>query len=76
MCERLAKARGEKTNDDIEAILGYIEHHGSLDYAQHVAETKARQGLVLLRDLFAEVPGRAAADELLTLLDSVARRRQ
>ncbi len=74
--ERLAKARDAKTDDDIEAILGYVEQYGSLTYAQEVAETRAKRGMTLLREACAELPGQTGAAALLGLVDSVARRRQ
>lgn len=67
---RLAKPRSVKTPDDARWLLGLIVRHGSLAYAQGVAEREATAALRGLREAFAPLPGRAAAE---ALLDQFAR---
>ena len=47
---RLAKPRGEKSEEDIRFILDLIGRYGSLDYAQEVAVARAKKGLSLLTE--------------------------
>jgi len=70
----LRKPRAEKTPEDIERLLGAIARHGSLAYAQRVAEERAARGLAALRRSFASLPGRDASNELTQLFDTLARR--
>ena len=72
---RLGKARTAKTADDARWLLALIERHGSLPYAQGIAEREADAALSDLRDAFAGLPGRAAADALLAAFADLARRR-
>jgi len=73
--ERLAKPRGTKTPDDVRHLLALIERHGSLAYAQEVAEREASAALAGLREALAALPGRADADALLAQLATLAHRR-
>jgi len=71
---RLAKPRDLKTAGDATALLAMIERHGSRGYAQSVAEREARIALDGLRDAFAHLPNRGAADALLAQLATLAHR--
>jgi geranylgeranyl diphosphate synthase, type II len=71
---RLAAPRGERTADDVAYLLGRIEAHGSLRYAQGVAERLAGSALEELRDVLADAPGAEAVTELTQLLESLTRR--
>lgn len=73
--EILVRSRSERTQGDVEELLGLIERHGSLTYAQQVADEKARRGMAILREALADLPRRAAAGRLLELLAGVAERR-
>ena len=72
---RLAKPRGDKTEEDIGRILGFIERYGSLAYAQEVAEARAAQGLSLLGESFTDLPNQDEAQRILELLSSLANRK-
>lgn len=71
---RLAGPRATRTADDVAWLLGRIERHGSLRYAQSVAEGLAGRALADLREAWADLPDGAARDGLLHLLRSVALR--
>ena len=62
-------ARGEAA---VTRLLALIDRHGSLDYAQRFAEQRAAAGLAAMRLALARLPDGAAADRLLSILDSVA----
>lgn len=70
----LRTPRAEKTRADIDEVLAAIARHGSLAYAQGVAERRAIAGLSALRGVLAALPGRAAAEELMHLFETLARR--
>lgn len=70
----LRKPRGAKTPAEIAALLASIERHGSLAYAQRVAEERAARGLQQVRHALARLPGKRAANQLLRLFDTLARR--
>lgn len=70
----LAKPRQHKTDRDIDWLLELIARHGSLRYAQQVAEQRAERGLALVAEALEPLPGKAAAQELGTLLASLASR--
>jgi geranylgeranyl diphosphate synthase, type II len=72
---RLVKSRADKAPDDVRFLLALIERHGSLTYAQEVAEREASAALAGLREAFAALPGRAEADALLAQLATLAHRR-
>lgn len=72
--EVLAKPREAKQPHEIERVLAAIERHGSLRYAQDIAERRARAGLEHLDEALDRLPGRAAARELESLLRSLAQR--
>ena len=62
-------ARGEAA---VTRLLALVAAHGSLDHAQRVAEERAASGLARLQSVLARLPGGAAADRLLSILDAVA----
>lgn len=70
----LDKPRSEKTPAEIDWLLAAIARHGSLGYAQGVAERRARRGLALVSEALGTLPGRSAARELETLLASLTLR--
>lgn len=70
----LAKPRLEKTPDDINYLLKCLNRHGSLDYAQELAEQKAKRGLELLASSLESCPSQAPAHKLTRLLDSLVSR--
>ncbi|MFO7546828.1 MAG: polyprenyl synthetase family protein [Trueperaceae bacterium] len=70
----LLKPRAEKTRSDVDELLAAIARHGSLAYAQGVAENRARNGLSSLRGVLGSLPGRGAADELMRLFETLAQR--
>jgi geranylgeranyl diphosphate synthase type II len=71
---RLAQPRRDKRDPDVRFILSAIARHGSLAYAQRVAEVEAERGLALLSELAPTLADPAAAAELMGLLKSLARR--
>lgn len=71
----LSQPRARKRPPQIERVLHMIRQHGSLAYAQEVAEMRARRGLEVLEVVLADLPERPAADALLETLRSIAHRR-
>lgn len=71
---RLRRPRAERTEDDEAWLLQQLHEAGSIGYAQQRAEQLAAPALAHLRELFAALPGRAAAAELSSLLESLASR--
>lgn len=70
----LAKARQDKTNADIQFVLDAIKKHGSLAYAQSVAESKAKRGLDLIAEVAKNLPNQRLTQRLVGLLESLAAR--
>jgi len=70
----LARPRGDKSAADIEWLLDAVRRHGSLAYAQAVAESRAQRGLARLSDALEELPERSAARELRSLLATLTLR--
>lgn len=73
--ELLAKPRAAKSPDEINQLVTLLRDHGSIAFAQDVADAKARSGLNKLRTCLAALPDQAAAETLLHLLSEVAQRR-
>ena len=71
----LAKPRSEKTEADVQKLLTAVNRHGSLSYAQEVAEHNAAEGTALLQEVLYELPGKLEVDELMRLLESLASRK-
>jgi geranylgeranyl diphosphate synthase type II len=71
----LRKPRAAKTGEEIRRILRLIERYDSLTYAQAVAEREATAALDGLRSALAALPGRGAAEALLSQFADLAQRR-
>jgi geranylgeranyl diphosphate synthase, type II len=76
LVQRLATARHDKTAADIAFVLEKIKHHGSLNYAQNVAEERAKRGLKLIKEIAATLPNQSLTQSLTGLLESLAERRK
>jgi geranylgeranyl diphosphate synthase, type II len=74
LIQSLAKARREKTAQDIEVLLEAIHQYQALNYAQSIAEEKAEKGLQQVRQCLASLPNQRAVQELVGLLESLANR--
>lgn len=72
--ERLSGTREQRTREDVDALLRLLNDYGSLSYAQGQAEARAEQGLSLARAAFDACEDRQAADELVSLLEWMAKR--
>lgn len=70
----LRKPRASKTPVEIDALLASIERHGSLAYAQRIAEKRAARGLQRLARALERLPEKRAAGQLMRLFDTLARR--
>ncbi|MGL4609477.1 MAG: polyprenyl synthetase family protein [Trueperaceae bacterium] len=70
----LTKSRQDKTKEDIAFVLDAIKQHGSLFFAQSVAETKASSGLALIKDVAKDLPNQGLTETLIGLLESLAAR--
>ncbi len=72
--QRLSLARAKRSQEDVRRLLQLIEKHGSLGYAQTVAEREAGQALAGLRSAFADLPGQETAEGLLQRFAELASR--
>ena len=70
----LAAPRSSKRSEDIDRLLDLIEAHGSLAYAQRIADEHARRGLAAIEAWARTLPDAAAAARLVQLLTTVANR--
>jgi len=68
--------RHEKSEAGIRMILAYLEAHGSIRYAQGVAERKLTSGLEQLATTLGSLTNQAAAGELARLLESLVHRQE
>ncbi|HET8985374.1 MAG TPA: polyprenyl synthetase family protein [Trueperaceae bacterium] len=68
----LAGPRTARDEAAVTRLLALIDAHGSLDKAQNVAQERAAAGLGTVRSVLARLPGGAAADRLMSILDAVA----
>lgn len=66
--------RSERSADDVARLLQLIGRYGSLAYAQGVADARSELGLAALRAWSVDLAGRTAAERLVELLDTVAKR--
>jgi geranylgeranyl diphosphate synthase type II len=73
--DRLSAGRRNRSEEDVRRLLELLVAHGSLAYAQELAESRAERGLALLREALAGSPGPGASSKLLGLLESLASRR-
>ncbi|MEX2536758.1 MAG: polyprenyl synthetase family protein [Trueperaceae bacterium] len=72
--ERLSSARARRTKGDVEALLAMLLEHGSVAYAQQVAESRAAHGVALLGEALAQAEDLGAVARLTELLESLASR--
>lgn len=72
--ERLRRPRAQRSEEDVRRLLALIGAHGSLAYAQEVAEREAGEALAGLRSAFADLPGQEAAQGLLRRFADLASR--
>ncbi len=70
----LALPRPEKSAEQVAEVLALIDAHGSLAYAQQVAESRLERGLARLEEALEGLPGRAAAQALLGAVGDLAER--
>ncbi len=70
----LSRSRARRRPEDVERLLALIERYGSLRYAQSIAEREADAALTGLRDAFADLPHRVAANALLERFADLTRR--
>ena len=70
----LAGPRSSRSPAAVTRLLALIEHYGSLEYAQRLAEERATAGLSALHSVLSRLPDGAAAGRLSSILDSVADR--
>jgi geranylgeranyl diphosphate synthase type II len=70
----LDRPRDVKSETEMHEALELIESADALRYAQAVAERLADDGLVLLQGALADLPGDAAAEEIVTLVRTLAQR--
>ncbi len=71
----LGRTRARRTRQDVERLLALIAHHGSLRYAQTIAEREADAALAGLREAFARLPAPDVAQGLLERFADLTRRR-
>ena len=74
LADGLAKPRGRRTEQDVDAILALVHRHGSLTYAQAKAEAHARSGLEALRRGLEAAPNPAAAGRVVDLMRTLTER--
>jgi geranylgeranyl diphosphate synthase, type II len=61
----LSQPRASKSEAQMNEVLELIRAHGCLEYAQAVADEHATRGLATLEAVLRDLPGRAAAQEML-----------
>jgi geranylgeranyl diphosphate synthase, type II len=76
LVKKLAKPRQDKTSHDIDFVLEKIKQYDSLAYAQGVAETKAKSGSTLIKEIAKTLPNQGLTEELTGLLESLSQRRK
>jgi geranylgeranyl diphosphate synthase type II len=72
---RLSGPRTQRSDEDVATLLELLEASGSIAYAQAVAETRAANGLGLLREALEDSADGESLGLLLTLLESLVARR-
>jgi geranylgeranyl diphosphate synthase, type II len=70
----LTKVRQDKTDEDIQRVLKAIKKYGSLAYAQSVAESKAKSGLEVIKEIGKTLANQRLTQGLTGLLESLAAR--
>lgn len=72
--ERLRDERSGRSEEDVDALLKLLQLHGSVDYAQKVAEERAEEGLSLVRAALQGKADEEAVEGLLDVLQTFTRR--
>lgn len=72
--ERLLKPAHERSSQDVDWLLAATKRAGSISYAQQQAESLAASSLSTLQAVLAELQGKAAANLMIGLLDTLANR--
>ncbi len=70
----LDRPRRAKLPEEMDEVLSLMLEHGSLEYAQRVAEQRLRRGLDVLERALAPLPDRSAVGEILDLVSELAAR--
>ena len=70
----LDQPRGAKLEEQMLEVLSLMRRHGSLEYAQGVAEERLQSGLLQLQAALADLPDSAAAARILDLVRGLAAR--
>jgi geranylgeranyl diphosphate synthase type II len=68
------KGRHDKTDSEVRRILELMRQHGSIQYAQTVADDHAHRGLETLRAALAALPGQDAVQEIIQTAEALATR--
>ncbi len=71
----LSKPRSEKTQSEVEYILGLMRKHNSIAFAQSIASDYETRGLELLSEALAGLPVQAAVTEILATAQSFITRK-
>lgn len=71
----LDRPRAAKSAAEMDEALSLLRQAGALDHAQEVAETKADEGLALLREALTTVADAESAAAVTSLVESLAARR-
>jgi len=70
----LDRPRRAKQPEEMDEVLRMMVEHGSLEYAQGVAEERLRRGLDVLERALAPLPDQASAARILALVSELAAR--
>ncbi len=70
----LDRPRRAKRPEEMDEVLALMQTHGSVDYAQGVAEQRLERGLATLQAALTPLPGRAAVERMLALVGELAAR--
>ena len=68
------KPRAEKTDAEVQRVLELMRLHGSISFAQSVADEHATRGLATLRTVLEALPGREAAQEIIQTAEELSTR--
>lgn len=68
------KSRHDKTDTEVRRVLELMRQHGSIQYAQTVADDHAHRGLETLRAALAALPGQDAVQEIIQTAEALATR--
>lgn len=70
----LSKPRSVKDSKEVSELLEWLHSHGSVEYAQAVAESRLTSGLEHLQRVLEQLPNQRAADSMLALVSELAAR--